>query len=144
MPQVSIWRHARIHYEYFQKYFLFGFTGTPIFAKNSSSGGKAHLKTTVQAFGCYVHGDPQNCPQENHQSAIHTYTVVDAIADKNVLPFRVDYIRTMKEKEDITEQQVRDIDRERALLSPVRLTNTVSYILHHFDQKQCGIQNRIT
>lgn len=119
----------------FKKYFLFGFTGTPIFAKNSSSGGKAHLKTTVQAFGCYLHGDPQNCPQENHQSAIHTYTVVDAIADKNVLPFRVDYIRTMKEKENITEQQVRDIDRERALLSPVRLTNTVAYILNHFDQK---------
>lgn len=119
----------------FKKYFLFGFTGTPIFAKNSSSGGKAHLKTTVQAFGCYVHGDPNNCPQENHQSAIHTYTIVDAIADKNVLPFRVDYIRTMKEKENITEQQVRDIDRERALLSPVRLTNTVAYILNHFDQK---------
>lgn len=119
----------------FKKYFLFGFTGTPIFAKNSSSGGKAHLKTTVQAFGCYVHGDPNNCPQENHQSAIHTYTVVDAIADKNVLPFRVDYIRTMKEKDDITEQQVRDIDREKALLSPVRLTNTVGYILKHFDQK---------
>ncbi|SIS52526.1 type I restriction enzyme, R subunit [Kaistella chaponensis] len=119
----------------FKKYFLFGFTGTPIFAKNSSSGGKAHLKTTVQAFGCYVHGDPNNCPQENHQSAIHTYTVVDAIADKNVLPFRVDYIRTMKEKDDITEQQVRGIDREKALLSPVRLTNTVEYILKHFDQK---------
>lgn len=119
----------------YKKYFLFGFTGTPIFAKNSSSGGKAHLKTTVQAFGCYVHGDPNNCPQENHQSAIHTYTVVDAIADKNVLPFRVDYIRTMKEKDDITEQQVRDIDREKALLSPVRLTNTVGYILKHFDQK---------
>lgn len=119
----------------YKKYFLFGFTGTPIFAKNSSSGGKAHLKTTVQAFGCYVHGDPNNCPQENHQSAIHTYTVVDAIADKNVLPFRVDYIRTMKEKENITEQQVRDIDRERALLSPVRLTNTVAYILKKFDDK---------
>lgn len=119
----------------FKKYFLFGFTGTPIFAKNSSSGGKAHLKTTVQAFGCYIHGEPTNCPQENHQSAIHTYTVVDAIADKNVLPFRVDYIRTMKEKENITEQQVRDIDRERALLSSVRLTNTVAYILKHFDQK---------
>ena len=119
----------------FKKYFLFGFTGTPIFAKNSSTGGKAHLKTTVQAFGCYVHGDPKDCPQENHQSGIHTYTVVDAIADKNVLPFRVDYIRTMKEKDDISEQQVRDIDRERALLSPVRLTNTVAYILKHFDQK---------
>lgn len=119
----------------FKKYFLFGFTGTPIFAKNSNSGGKAHLKTTVQAFGCYVHGEPKNCPQENHQSAIHTYTVVDAIADKNVLPFRVDYVRTVKEKEEITDQQVRDIDREGALLSPIRITNTVAYILKKFDDK---------
>lgn len=119
----------------FKKYFLFGFTGTPIFAKNSNSGGKAHLKTTVQAFGCYTHGNPENCPQENHQSAIHTYTVVDAIADKNVLPFRVDYIRTMKEKENISDQKVRDIDREKALSSPVRISNAVEYILKHFDQK---------
>src|SRR5690606_22114166 len=119
----------------FKKYFLFGFTGTPIFAKNSNSGGKAHLKTTVQAFGCYVHGDPTNCPETNHQSAIHTYTIVDAISDKNVLPFRVDYIRTIKEKEDITDQKVRDIDREKILLSPKYIANNVSYILEHFDQK---------
>ena len=119
----------------FKKYFLFGFTGTPIFAKNASSGGKVHLKTTVQAFGCYHHGDPTQCPEEKHQSAIHTYTVVDAIADKNVLPFRVDYIRTMKEKEEIADQQVRDIDREKALLSPVRISKVVRYILEHFEQK---------
>lgn len=119
----------------FKKYFLFGFTGTPIFAKNSNSGGKAHLKTTVQAFGCYVHGDPVNCPEAMHQSAIHTYTIVDAIADKNVLPFRVDYIRTIKEKENIADQKVRDIDRERVLLSPKYIANNVAYILEHFDQK---------
>ncbi|MFB2119470.1 type I restriction endonuclease subunit R [Parapedobacter sp. 2B3] len=119
----------------FKKYFLFGFTGTPIFARNASSGGKAHLKTTVQAFGCYVHGDPVDCPEANHQSAIHTYTVVDAIADKNVLPFRVDYIRTIKEKDNIIDQKVRDIDREKILLAPKYIENNVSYILSHFDQK---------
>lgn len=119
----------------FKKYFLFGFTGTPIFAKNANSGGKAHLKTTVQAFGCYQHGDPKNCPKEHHQVGIHTYTIVDAISDKNVLPFRVDYIRTMKEKEEIKDQKVHDIDRERALLSPTRIKNTATYILNHFDQK---------
>lgn len=119
----------------FKKYYLFGFTGTPIFAKNSSSGGKAHLKTTIQAFGCYQHGDPQNCPKEQHQSAIHTYTIVDAISDKNVLPFRVDYIRTMKEKEDIQDSKVRDIDREAALLKSDRIGNVTKYILDHFDQK---------
>lgn len=119
----------------FKKYFLFGFTGTPIFAKNSNSGGKAHLKTTVQAFGCYVHGDPTNCPEANHQSAIHTYTIVDAISDKNVLPFRVDYIRTIKEKDNIADQKVRDIDREKILLAPKYISNNVGYILRHFDQK---------
>ena len=119
----------------FKKYFLFGFTGTPIFAKNANSGGKAQLKTTVQAFGCYVHGDPTNCTEANHQSAIHTYTIVDAISDKNVLPFRVDYIRTIKEKENIADQKVRDIDREKILLAPKYIANNVGYILEHFDQK---------
>ncbi|WP_254527492.1 MULTISPECIES: type I restriction endonuclease subunit R [unclassified Sphingobacterium] len=119
----------------FKKYFLFGFTGTPIFAKNANSGGKAHLKTTIQAFGCYPHGDPNNCPEEKHQSAIHTYTIVDAIADKNVLPFRVDYIRTIKEKDNIADRKVRDINREEVLLSPKYIANNVGYILEHFDQK---------
>ncbi|MBD1428507.1 type I restriction endonuclease subunit R [Sphingobacterium litopenaei] len=119
----------------FKKYFLFGFTGTPIFAKNANSGGKAHLKTTIQAFGCYPHGDPNNCPEEKHQSAIHTYTIVDAIADKNVLPFRVDYIRTIKEKNNIADRKVRDINREEVLLSPKYIANNVDYILEHFDQK---------
>lgn len=119
----------------FKKYFLFGFTGTPIFAKNANSGGKAHLKTTIQAFGCYPHGDPTNCPEDKHQSAIHTYTIVDAIADKNVLPFRVDYIRTIKEKDNIADRKVRDINREEVLLSPKYISNNVGYILEHFDQK---------
>jgi type I restriction enzyme R subunit len=119
----------------FKKYFLFGFTGTPIFAKNSSSVGKVDMKTTVQAFGCFAHGDPKNCPIVNHPTAIHTYTIVDAIADKNVLPFRIDYIRTMKEKEEVKDTKVRDIDRENALMAPQRIQNNVGYILEHFDQK---------
>jgi type I restriction enzyme R subunit len=120
----------------FKKYFLFGFTGTPIFAINSNSGGKAHLKTTVQAFGCYKHGNVENCPEEEkHQTAIHTYTIVDAISDKNVLPFRIDYISTMREKEGINDQKVRDIDREKAFMAPRRIHNNVEYILKHFSQK---------
>ncbi len=103
----------------FKKYFLFGFTGTPIFAKNSSSNNRADFKTTEQAFG----------------QKLHTYTIVDAINDKNVLPFRIDYIRTMKEKEDIKDEKVWDIDRERALAEPQRISNIVKYILDHFTQK---------
>ena len=121
--------------KHFKKYFLFGFTGTPIFSKNSSNSGKGKFKTTIQTFGCYAHGDPDNCPEETHQTAIHTYTIVDAISDKNVLPFRIDYIRTMREKDDVADSRVRDIDREHALLAPQRIQNNVDYILKHFDQK---------
>jgi len=103
----------------FKKYHLFGFTGTPIFAVNSSSNSRADLKTTEQAFG----------------TKLHTYTIVDAITDKNVLPFRIDYISTMKEQENIKDEKVWNIDRERALAAPERISNIVSYILEHFDQK---------
>ncbi|MCF7859644.1 MAG: type I restriction endonuclease subunit R [Candidatus Cloacimonetes bacterium] len=103
----------------FKKYHLFGFTGTPIFAVNSSSGGRVDLKTTQQAFG----------------DKLHTYTIVDAIADKNVLPFKVDYISTLKEAENIEDKKVNNIDREKALSAPERLGNIVKYIREHFDQK---------
>src|SRR3989344_3869794 len=103
----------------FKNYHLFGFTGTPIFAVNSSSGGRVDLKTTEQAFG----------------DKLHTYTIVDAIADKNVLPFRVDYVSTLKEAENIEDKKVNSIDREAALSAPKRLSNIVKYILEHFDQK---------
>ncbi|GAB1414715.1 type I restriction endonuclease subunit R [Paludibacter sp.] len=103
----------------FKKYNLFGFTGTPIFAKNSSSNSRADLKTTAQAFG----------------DKLHTYTIVDAITDKNVLPFRIDYISTMREEENIKDEKVWNIDREKALKDPKRISNIVTYIREHFDQK---------
>lgn len=103
----------------FRKYHLFGFTGTPIFSVNSSSSNKTDLRTTEQAFG----------------AKLHTYTIVDAITDKNVLPFRIDYISTMKEKEEVKDEKVWDIDRENALADPRRISNNVRYIREHFDQK---------
>jgi len=103
----------------FKNYHIFGFTGTPIFAINSSSGGRPDLKTTEQAFG----------------DKLHTYTIVNAIADKNVLPFKVDYVSTVHEAENIEDKKVNDIDREAILASPERLANIVNYIREHFDQK---------
>ncbi|TAL50797.1 type I restriction endonuclease subunit R [Patescibacteria group bacterium] len=103
----------------FKNYHLFGFTGTPIFAANASSGGRIDLKTTEQAFG----------------EKLHTYTIVNAIADKNVLPFKVDYVSTVCEAEDIEDKKVSDIDREAVLAAPERLANIVRYIRDHFDQK---------
>lgn len=119
----------------FKRYNLFGFTGTPIFSVNSSSGGKPNLRTTAQAFGCFLHGDPTECPAVQHQLAIHAYTIVDAINDKNVLPFRIDYVNTIKLPEGVADKQVSAIDTERALLAPERLRQVVEYTREHFDQK---------
>ncbi|MFJ1835079.1 type I restriction endonuclease subunit R [Streptomyces sp. NPDC088175] len=102
----------------FKRYNLFGFTGTPIFPPNSSSGGNPLLKTTEQAFG----------------DKLHTYTIIDAITDRNVLPFRIDYINTIKVGNP-DDKQVSAIDRERALLDARRLGEITTYILEHFDQK---------
>ena len=102
----------------FKRYNLFGFTGTPIFAANAGTGGNPQLKTTEQAFG----------------EKLHTYTIVDAITDKNVLPFRVDYVNTIKVG-NVVNKLVPAIDTEDALLDPRRITEIVAYTLEHFDQK---------
>lgn len=103
--------------KHFKKYHIFGFTGTPIFANNT--GGQLNFLTTEQTFG----------------DQLHAYTIVNAIDDKNVLPFRVDYIKTMKEKDDIDDEKVWDIAREKALLAPQRIEQVTKYILDNFDRK---------
>ena len=109
---IAITRH-------FKKYHIFGFTGTPIFAVNAGAGKNPNLKTTEQAFG----------------DKLHTYTIVDAINDKNVLPFKVDYIKSMDKEPDIDDKQVMDIDRERAFNAPERISLVVKYILDNFNNK---------
>lgn len=104
---------------YFKNYHIFGFTGTPIFSVNAGTGGNPNLRTTAQAFG----------------EKLHTYTIVDAINDGNVLPFRIDYINTVKQREDTNDQKVKAIDTEEALASPERIREVSKYILDRFDQK---------
>jgi len=103
----------------FKNYHIFGFTGTPIFAQNSAGGGNPQLKTTEQAFG----------------DKLHSYTIVDAINDENVLPFRIDYINTLKMKAGIKDKKVKSIDMEKAANAPERIKKIAGYILEHFDQK---------
>ncbi|PIM93175.1 DEAD/DEAH box helicase [Fusobacterium animalis] len=103
----------------FKNYFMFGFTGTPIFPKNSNGSSKTLFKTTEQTFG----------------DKLHTYTIVNAINDGNVLPFRIDYINTIKEKENIQDKKVNAIDIEKAMSDLNRIREVVSYIIEHFEQK---------
>ena len=103
----------------FKKYHIFGFTGTPIFPANAGSAKNPNLVTTEQAFG----------------DRLHIYTIVDAIRDDNVLPFRIDYVQTMKNEKDFLDEKVYSIDQEKAFASPERISNVVAYILEHFNQK---------
>lgn len=107
---------AIVHY--FKQYYMFGFTGTPIFALNAETQNQKYF-TTEQTFG----------------DQLHTYTIVNAINDKNVLPFRVDYIKTMDFDADIDDEKVWDIDRKKAFEAPARINLIANYILEHFDQK---------
>ena len=103
----------------FKCYHLFGFTGTPIFADNAATQADPRKRTTEQVFG----------------DRLHAYTIVDAINDKNVLPFRIDYINTISTAPGLRDKQVAAIDTERALLAPERITLIVRYIREHFAQK---------
>jgi len=103
----------------FRNYHLFGFTGTPIFAANAGNGVNPTLRTTQQAFG----------------DKLHTYTIVDAINDGNVLPFRIDFVNTVRMGDHVADTEVSAIDIERAMTAPERISEITNYILEHFDQK---------
>ncbi|MEJ8595938.1 type I restriction endonuclease subunit R [Helicobacter pylori] len=100
----------------FKKYHLFGFTGTPIFVENCDKNNP--LGTTEQKFG----------------KCLHQYTIIDAIRDKNVLPFRVEYHNTIKAKEDIKDNKVRAVDEKNALLDTRRIKEITKCILERFHQ----------
>lgn len=102
----------------FKKYHLFGFTGTPITNKNKD----AILKTTRQIFG----------------DELHTYNIVNAIRDHNVLPFKIQYYKTFDMKQNIKDKQVIDIDREKVWQDPKRISLIVRYILDNFKEKTYG------
>ena len=98
--------------KFFKHYYLFGFTGTPIFAENANRSTNPKFATTPQLFG----------------DKLHTYTIVDAINDENVLPFRIDYVNTIKRKDGVDEK-IEAIDTESALGNSKRIKQVVSYVL---------------
>ena len=102
----------------FKKYYLFGFTGTPIFPKNVQTI-KSVGQTTEQVFG----------------EKLHTYTIVDAINDKNVLPFRYEFVKNIDISEDVKDEQVYGINREKVFEDPRRVSLIANYINDNFARK---------
>ena len=110
-----------------KRYMMFGFTGTPIKAQNASASSK--YQTTAQLFG----GEPDE--EGRPTKPLHTYTIINAIGDNNVLRFHVDYDSTMKMKNDVDRKMVWGIDTEEALHDPRRISIVTRYIIERFGEK---------
>ena len=108
----------------FKKYYMFGFTGTPIFKENL---GTNSIYTTEDLFG----------------KNLHTYTVVNAINDDKVLPFKVEYASTVTKKKQVQDKKVKRIDTQEVLDHPDRLRGVVEYILENFETKTKGIYSSL-
>ena len=101
----------------FKNYYQFGFTGTPIFPENALGS-----DTTAGIFG----------------AQLHSYVITDAIRDKKVLKFKVDYndIRAkFKAAETETDDKKLKELEKRMLLHPERISKIVEYILKVYNTK---------
>ncbi|UNT63675.1 type I restriction endonuclease subunit R [Acinetobacter towneri] len=108
--------------KFFSNAQMFGFTGTPIFEKNSQS--KAGLKLTTDYL---------------FNACLHKYVIVDAIRDRNVLQFQIDYRGKYTAKGMATnesyEEDVEGIDTKELYDNPQRLEMIARYIVNIHDTK---------
>lgn len=117
--------HKRIK-EFFHSHQMFGFTGTPIFAKNAVRN-ELGKRTTKDLF----------------DKRLHQYVLPDAIRDENVLKFSVDYYKTFKEKEEDQDKPdvlVEGIESKEVLEADARLEAVTDFIIQNHDSKT---QNRL-
>ncbi|WP_151765725.1 type I restriction endonuclease subunit R [Acinetobacter colistiniresistens] len=108
--------------KFFSNAQMFGFTGTPIFEENSQS--KAGLKLTTDYL---------------FNQRLHEYVIVDAIRDRNVLQFQIDYrgkytAKGMQNNLDYDED-VEGIDTQELYDNPQRLEMIARYIVDTHDTK---------
>ena len=107
--------HTRIK-KFFKKAQFFGFTGTPRFKENKSQDGR----TTADIFG----------------RCLHTYMIKEAIFDKNVLGFSVEYIETFKGQYDENDtEQVYDIDKKEVYEDSERISLVANHIIQCHNAK---------
>lgn len=112
--------HKRIK-EFFNNNQMFGFTGTPIFADNSSKN-ELGKRTTKDLF----------------EDCLHKYVITDAIKDENVLKFSVEYVGRYKHKdgrESNVDIEVEDIDTQELMEDGSRLDKITDYIIAHHSRK---------
>ncbi|HCM62867.1 MAG TPA: DEAD/DEAH box helicase [Morganella sp. (in: Bacteria)] len=103
----------------FERFYQFGFTGTPIFVGKNALGDE----DTASVFG----------------AELHSYIITDAIRDEKVLKFKVDYndvrpqFKALETETD--EKKISAAENKHALLHPMRIGEVTHYILKNFRQK---------
>jgi len=109
----------RLIQNYFTNALYYGFTGTPIFTEEDEI--TENTKLTSLYFG----------------KPVHTYTLKEAIGDRNVLPLCIDYVKTVKIKGELLllDKTVQGINYEEALLDTRRCKVVADDIIEHFEQK---------
>ena len=111
--------------KFFEKAQYFGFTGTPRFVENKSQDGR----TTEDIFG----------------ERLHSYMIKEAIFDRNVLGFNIEYVSTYKGQFDIEDTElVEAIDRQEVLESDERVSLIANHIIDHHTTKTRISGNKYT
>lgn len=106
---------------------FFGFTGTPLFEQNKTSGlineENIEIKTTRDLFG----------------PSLHEYRIDEAIRDQNVLGFNIDYINTgeFRSYEDLREELYERLKNERPDLSERDIERKVQEMDNLALEKEC-------
>ncbi len=109
---------------YFTNALYYGFTGTPIFTVEDEITENAKLTS-------FYFGKP-----------VHTYTLKEAIGDHNVLPLCIDYVKTIKIKNEETflDKTVQGINYAEVMIDNRRIEKVSKDVFDHFDQKTFGRQ----
>ena len=111
--------------KFFEKAQYFGFTGTPRFVENKSQDGR----TTEDIFG----------------ERLHSYMIKEAIFDRNVLGFNIEYISTYRGQYDVEDTDlVEAIDRQEVLESDERVSLIANHIIDHHTTKTRISGNKYT
>lgn len=104
---------------------MFGFTGTPIFEVNAinapTGAGGVRKRTTEQLF----------------DKCLHRYIITNAIADRNVLPFSIEYWGRLKRRDGslIDDEQVAGINRREFFEDEDRVYKIVDWIIANHNRK---------
>lgn len=106
--------HKAISKSYTQAQY-FGFTGTPRFAQNPAEDGRA----TGDIFG----------------KCLHSYLIKDAIKDKNVLGFAVDYVQSTQVSDKVKDAMVEGIETEPVFMDDQRIGLIAANIIERHNIK---------